>query len=114
MADKLTPNSKTYKGSFRIHFKYGVVIGAVPTHPALGISEGKIFILEGCAERHPDAWKFCVGEAAFRNFVRKVLERGFGIFRGTDGSARPAYSAIRQFMMGIGGNFVGTTPIPHR
>ncbi len=39
---------------------------------------------------------------------------GHGIFRGIDGSARPAYFAIRQFMLGIGGNFVGTVPIPPR
>ena len=36
---------------------------------------------------------------------------GFGIFRGIDGSARPAYFAIRQFMLDIGGGHIDTVPI---
>lgn len=39
---------------------------------------------------------------------------GFGIFRGIDGSARPAYFSIKDFMFKIGGGFVGTTTIPPR
>jgi hypothetical protein len=39
---------------------------------------------------------------------------GFGIFRGIDGSARPAYFSIKDFMSKICGGVVETTPTPPR